>query len=138
MAQTEPATPDLAAALPAIVTRVIAGDTLDVHMRGVRTGVGYLGVETPPSNTPCGQMALERNRQLAASAVLLLPEPGLDLDDRARRLFYAYTEDGLSIDETLVREGLGLAARTQASHGAALLSLEADAAQEARGCLWGG
>src|SRR3712207_4620878 len=44
----------------ATVTRTIDGHSLDAHVEGRRTAVGYLGVETPPVNQPCGAEALAR------------------------------------------------------------------------------
>jgi endonuclease YncB( thermonuclease family) len=47
-----------------------------------------------------------------------------------------FTADGVSIDEVLVREGLGHAVRTEAVEGSQLQAAEADAAAAGRGCLW--
>src|SRR5688572_12365427 len=122
--------------LEATVTRVIDGSSLDVRVDGNRTAVGYLGVETPDANEPCGQEALARNQELASPAVRLEPDPTYEVDERGRRLYYAYTLDGRSIDETLVGEGLAFAARADASRGADLAELQMLAAMEGRGCLW--
>ena len=122
----------------ALVTRVVDGDTLDAQVNGMRTPVGYLGVTVPDLNQPCGQEALARNRELAAAGVLLLPDPLYSADDHHRTLYYAYTLDGTSIDETLVLEGLGHAARTDAAQGGDLAAAEADASASGRGCLWSG
>jgi micrococcal nuclease len=118
------------------VSRVIDGSTLDAQIVGVRTPVGYLGVETPSLNQPCGREAFDRNRELAAGGVLLEPDPAYELDGLSRRLYYAYTADGTSIDETLIREGLARAVRTDAAHGDTLVALEAEAQAAGRGCLW--
>ena len=102
----------------------------------MRVAVGYLGVDTPPANQPCGQVALERNRELVGQRVLLMTDPNYDFDATGRRLYYAFTADGVSIDETLVREGLGRAVRTEAVEGSVLEAAEADASAAGRGCLW--
>ena len=122
--------------IQATVSRVIDGNTLDAQVGGVRTPVGYLGVETPSLRQPCGMEAYDRNRELVAGGILLEPDPAYELDGLSRRLYYAYTADGTSIDETLVAEGLGRAVRTDGSHGAVLAALEAEAQAAGRGCLW--
>jgi endonuclease YncB( thermonuclease family) len=98
--------------------------------------VGYLGAETAAGNTPCGQVALERNRELAGGRVLLEADAAYEFDTIGRRLYYAFTPDGVSIDETLIREGLARAVRTDAGRGADLLTAQADAEAAGRGCLW--
>src|SRR5215467_11829523 len=96
------------------ITRVVDGDTLDAQVNGTRTPVGYIGVSVPDLNQPCGKEALARNQELTAQGVLLQSDPLYSVDDHHRILFYAYTLDGTSIDETLVLEGLAHAARTDA------------------------
>ena len=134
--------PSLAAADPATVvdarvSRAVDGTTLDAHVADRRTLVGYLGVETPYPTQPCGQEALARNRELAGTQVFLEDDPAYLFDDRGRRLAYAYTADGVSIDETLVREGLAWAVRTDARYGAYLAAVQAEAEAAGHGCLWG-
>jgi endonuclease YncB( thermonuclease family) len=124
--------------IEATVTRTIDGDSLDARVFNNRTAVGYLGAETPPANQACGQEALARNRELADSRVLLASDPAYELDERGRRLFYAYTVDGQSIEEILIREGLARAVRSDAGRGPALATLQAEAESAGRGCLWGG
>jgi endonuclease YncB( thermonuclease family) len=120
----------------ATVNRVIDGSTLDAQINGIRVAVGYLGVDTPPANQPCGQAALERNRELVGDSVLLMADPTYGFDDIGRRLNYAFTLDGVSIDEVLVSEGLARAVRTEAVEGSQLQAAEADAAAAGRGCIW--
>jgi endonuclease YncB( thermonuclease family) len=123
--------------IEATVTRTIDGDSLDARVFNNRTAVGYLGAETPPANQACGQRALARNRELADSRVLLVQDPSYDIDERGRRLFYAYTADGQSIEEILIREGLARAVRLDGSRGPELAALQAEAESAGRGCLWG-
>jgi endonuclease YncB( thermonuclease family) len=118
------------------VTRVIDGSTLDAQINGIRVAVGYLGVDTPPANQPCGQMALERNRELVGERVLLMSDPQFDFDLTGRRLYYAFTVEGISIDEILIREGLGRAVRTEGVEGSQLQAAEAEAAAAGVGCVW--
>ncbi len=127
---------DPAMLVQASVTRAIDGSSLDARVDGARTALGYVGVETPAPNQRCGREALERNSALAQDAVLLESDPAYTFDPNGRRLYYAYTLDGVSIDESLIREGLAHATRLDGLHGAQLAALEAEA-QEARvGCLW--
>jgi endonuclease YncB( thermonuclease family) len=122
----------------ASVTRAVDGDSLDARVDGMRTALGYVGVSAPSLSQPCGREALTRNQQLAGDQILLEPDAAYEFDDRGRRLYYAYTADGASIEETLVREGLAYAARTDAAHGAYLAELQAEASAAGVGCLWGG
>jgi endonuclease YncB( thermonuclease family) len=121
----------------AIVSRVIDGSTLDAEINGRRVAVGYLGIETLAANQPCGQAALQRNRELVGDHVLLMSDPQYEFDPLGRRLYYAFTADGVSIDETLVREGLARAVRTDGIEGGTLEAAEAEASAAGRGCIWG-
>jgi endonuclease YncB( thermonuclease family) len=132
----EPTQSEDAPLMEALVTRVVDGSTLDAQVGGARTAVGYLGADVPQLNQPCGQEAFDRNRELTAQGVLLEPDSLYAIDDRRRSLFYAFTPDGVSIEATLIREGLAHAARTDARHGAELLALEVDAAASGDGCIW--
>ena len=124
--------------IEAAVTRAIAGDSLDARVDGKRTALGYLGAEAPPANEPCGQEALDRNRELAGTYVTLVEDPSYQFDDIGRRLYYVFTADGQSIDDTLVREGLAHAVRIDAGRGPYLAALQAEAEAAGRGCLWDG
>jgi micrococcal nuclease len=129
---------NLDGAVEAPVARAIDGDSLDARVLGNRTAVGYLGAETPSASQPCGQQALARNRELAASLVLLVQDSTYDVDERGRRLFYAFTADGQSIEEILIREGLARAVRLDARRGPELAARQSEAESAGRGCLWGG
>jgi endonuclease YncB( thermonuclease family) len=120
----------------ATVNQVIDGMTLDAQIDGIRTPVGYLGVQTPALNQRCGMEAAQRNRELAGTHVILTTDPAYDLDQQHRRLYYAFSIDGVSIDETLVAEGLAQAAHPDAANGAQLQALQAAAQANAVGCLW--
>ena len=127
---------DLSTAVVAKVDRTIEGDSLDVHIDGRRVAVGYEDVETPDPGQPCGRDALERNRQLVGDRILLVENPNAQFDAMGRRLFRAYSADGGSIAETLVREGLGRAVRG-VPDADRLVALEDDARAAGLGCLWG-
>ena len=124
------AQPDGATAT-ATVNRVIDGDTLDAQLNGVRTPVGLLGAQAPALNAACGAEAAARLTELADNTVVLQSDPAAPgLDERRRVPFYAFTQDGVSIDETLISEGLAHA------RGDTFAASEADARDNARGCLW--
>jgi endonuclease YncB( thermonuclease family) len=124
--------------IEATVSRAIDGASLDAYVDGKRTALGYLGIEAPPANQPCGREALNRNRELAGDQVRLVEDPAYQFDELGRRLYYAFTIDGQSIEEILVREGLARAARIDAGRGARLAALQAEAEAAGRGCLWNG
>src|SRR5262249_28050536 len=96
---------------PAQGTPLVDGPSMDAQVNGIRVPIGYLGVDTPPANQPCGLMALQRNQELAGDHVLLMSDPLFEFDASGRRLYYAFTIDGVSIDEVLIREDLGRAVR---------------------------
>jgi endonuclease YncB( thermonuclease family) len=122
--------------ISATVTRVIDGSTLDVQIDGVRTAVGYLGIDTPPLNAACGPEARNRNEMLVGGQVLLQEEPNYTYDSLGRRLYYVFTADGTSVEDALLREGLAVAARVDGFRGEEMLMLEDETAAVGRGCLW--
>ena len=63
-----------------MVSRDWDGTSLDARVDDRRTAVGYPGAETPAANTPCGQLALERNRDLAGGRVLLEADAAYEFD----------------------------------------------------------
>ncbi|MBI3968024.1 MAG: PQQ-dependent sugar dehydrogenase, partial [Chloroflexi bacterium] len=122
--------------LIATVIRVIDGESVEGLVQGRRTAIGYLGLAAPYENQPCGLAAKARNQELAGRQIRLQADPAYGVDEIGRRLFYAFTADGESIEEILIREGYARAARTDASRGATLLAIEEDARLNQRGCLW--
>jgi endonuclease YncB( thermonuclease family) len=122
--------------LEALVTRAVTGDSLDTHILGQRTAVGYLGVATPFPSQRCGGEALARNQELAGDRVLVEADPYYDVDALGRRLYYAFTPDERLIDLILVQEGLGRAVRADGRYGAVLAAADADAQMSGTGCLW--
>ena len=57
-------------------------------------------------------------------------------DRYGRLLYYVYTQDGDSIDEILVREGLAEAWTRDGQHRDVLVAAEKGARRDKRGCLW--
>ena len=113
------------------VSRVIDGDTLESHLGRVR----LFGIDTPERGQPCASKATNRLSKLAGGSVRLEDGPRVT-DQFGRRLAYVYTEDGLSIDEILVREGLAFAWTEDGQHRDFLVELERTTRESESGCLW--
>ena len=113
------------------VTRIIDGDTF--VSRGDR--VRPFGYDAPEIGQPCADQATERFEQLAGSRVRIERGPR-DRGRFGRMLAYVYTESGTSIDETMVREGLAWAWRSDGQHLESLNAAEARAKDREVGCLW--
>ena len=113
------------------VIRVIDGDTLDTTRGRVR----LFGVNTPERGDRCASEATDRLQELAGDSVRLEDGPRLT-DQFGRLLAYVYTADGVSIDETLIREGMATAWTRDGQHRDYLVELENDARRNYAGCLW--
>ena len=50
--------------------------------------------------------------------------------------YYVFAEDGRSIEETLIKEGLGMARRRDGQHRERLMALEGGAQSDGDECLW--
>ena len=113
------------------VIRVIDRDTLETTTGRVR----LFGVDAPERGERCASEATDRLKELAGATVRLEDGPRLT-DQFGRLLAYVYTEDGTSIDETLIREGLATAWTRDGQHRDRLVGLENDAKRKYAGCLW--
>ncbi|MDP7587914.1 MAG: hypothetical protein FI737_10075 [SAR202 cluster bacterium] len=113
------------------VSRVIDGDTLDTPSVRLR----LFGVDTPEIGEPCAAEATSRMNELAGNSVRLEDGPRLT-DQFGRRLAYVYTKDGHSIDEILVRDGVGSAWTEDGQHRDFLVGLENGTRMMDDGCLW--
>lgn len=113
------------------VNRVIDGDSLDTG-RGL---VRLFGVDTPESGERCYLKAKNRLQGLSGRFIRLEFGPRVN-DQYGRLLVYAYTEEGLSIDEILIREGLASAWTRDGQHRDYLVGLEREARRKGTGCLW--
>ncbi len=113
------------------VVRVIDGDSLDTS-RGL---MRLYGADTPERGQPCYSKATRRMSQLAGDSIRIQFGPRAT-DQYGRLLAYAYTGDGLSIDEILIREGLAAAWTRDGQHRDLLVGLERQARREEAGCLW--
>ena len=113
------------------MVRIIDGDTLDTSKGRVR----LFGVDTPERGQRCAIEATERLQELAGDTVRLEDGPRLT-DQFGRILAYVFTQDGMSIDETLIREGLATAWARDGQHRDFLVGLERGARRKYAGCLW--
>lgn len=113
------------------VSRIIDGDTFDSPSGRVR----LFGVDTPERREPCYNQATRRFRDLAGRRVRVQGGPR-SRDPGGRLLYYVYTEQGESIDEKLIREGLARAWTRDGQHRDLLVGLERAARTGGRGCLW--
>jgi|TARA_B100000809_G_scaffold265344_1_gene323861 micrococcal nuclease len=113
------------------VSRVIDGDTFETASGRLR----LFGADTPEVGEQCAAEATGRMNELAGNSVRLEDGPRL-ADQFGRRLAYVYTEDGYSIDEILVREGLGTAWTEDGQHRDFLVGLEKGTRMMDDGCLW--
>ena len=113
------------------VSGVIDGDTFNSPAGTVR----LFGVDTPERGERCYRQATGALRQLAGGIVKVESGPRAR-DPGGRLLYYIYTEQGNSIDEILVREGLALAWSRDGQHREALVRLEQSARRSETGCLW--
>ena len=111
--------------------KVIDGDTLDTPLGRVR----LYGVDTPEHGEPCFDESTDRLKDLVG-AIMRIGTGPRSKDPFGRLLYYGFTEGGESIDEILVKEGLGLAWRVDGQHKDVLMSMELDARELSTGCLW--
>ncbi len=105
----------LLAADPAVVTRVIDGDTIAVRQAGRSVTVRLIGVDTPemadrhdPAAPPqrfAREASAYARRRLDGQAVRLEYEPRERLDRYGRTLAYVFLADGAFFNRELVREG---------------------------------
>ncbi|MFJ8066502.1 thermonuclease family protein [Psychrobacillus sp. NPDC096426] len=98
--------------IPIEVINVIDGDTIKIKYNGNIETVRYLLIDTPETHhqtlgkQPFGEEAKSRNQQLLNSGVVTIEfDVGDRLDDYNRLLAYIYV-DGVSVQETLLEEGL--------------------------------
>ncbi|WP_166462413.1 thermonuclease family protein [Psychrobacillus vulpis] len=98
--------------VPIEVVEVIDGDTIKINYNGNIEKVRYLLIDTPETNhktlgkQPFGEDAKVRNKELLNSGNVTIEfDVGNRFDDYGRMLAYIYV-DGVSVQETLLEEGL--------------------------------
>ena len=84
------------------VTRIIDGDTFDSTTGTVR----FFWVDTPEHGQRCYQKATLPLRKLAGT-VVRVQRGSRNVDSYGRLLYYVYTPSEASIDEALIKGGLG-------------------------------
>jgi len=104
--------PSRAGLIPVELVKTIDGDTIKIKYEGKEQNVRYLLIDTPETNhprlgkQPFGEKAKERNRELMNSGKLEIEfDIGGKTDKYDRLLAYIYI-DGVSVQETLLEEGL--------------------------------
>jgi micrococcal nuclease len=119
----------------ATVEKVIDGDTIEVLLGGERQTIRYYGIDAPEEGDKCYEEATERNRELVGTTVRLEADARNE-DKYGRLLRYVFTNDGVSVDATLLSEGLAKAWREDGRYLARLTTLEIYAHEHGIGCLW--
>lgn len=104
---TQPAPP--AAGDTVEILQVLDGDSLLVDLGKTEAEVRLLGINTPERDECFDAEARARTTELVGNAVRLTGE---DSDRFGRLLRYAYTADGMLINEQLVADGMALALTT--------------------------
>ena len=131
-------------AVEARVVRIVDGDTIDVRIGDREESVRFLGVDTPergqdgkPAEPLYREATAFVDRTLERRTAWLLADPLADDRDRYDRILrYVVLPDGSTLNEALIREGLG-AALTDWSYGRAdaFVATERDARRAGRG-MW--
>lgn len=99
--------------IPVQLVQTVDGDTIKVLYNGKEKTVRYLLIDTPETKhpqlgaQPFGKEAFNRNKQLVNSGSLSIEfDIGDRFDKYGRLLAYVYV-DGKSVQEQMVKEGLG-------------------------------
>ena len=127
---------------PALVTRVVDGDTVEVQLAGAEEDVRYIGVDTPESVVPgepveCfGERASELNRALVEGERVRLVFGAERRDHYGRLLAYVYLGDTF-VNAELLRRGVArtLAIAPNTDFAERFARLQQRAANAGRG-LW--
>ena len=113
------------------VIQIIDGDTLDTSFGRIR----IYGADTPERDELCFAEATEEMRRLAGEEIRVERGPRM-VDSFDRNLYYAYTKDGNSIDELLIRNGFAVAWTADGQHRDLLVATQQTAELDNVGCLW--
>ncbi|MCC6830405.1 MAG: thermonuclease family protein [Thermoleophilia bacterium] len=144
------ATPGAAASAPAVVERVVDGDTLVADVDGDRARVRLLGIDTPETVKPdapveCyGPQASARTKALLPEGVrvVLQTDPVAGAQDDFGRVLAYVTPQGarLTVNEELLREGFATLFVFDRAHPFTRVAAFRAAERSARGArlgLWG-
>lgn len=86
------------------VKKVIDGDTIEVEIEGLAYQVRYIGIDTPESYEPDGELARKANADLVENKTLTLIKD-ISETDRYDRLLRYVVVDGVFVNYTLVVHG---------------------------------
>lgn len=128
--------------MPATVTNVVDGDTIDALIDGREYRVRYIGIDTPETVDPrrpvgCfGHEASERNRELVQGQTIGLQKDVSETDAFGRLLRYVWL-DGQMVNARLVEEGYATASAfpPDVTYSELFTALQAEARADGRG-LW--
>ena len=128
---------------PAVVTRVVDGDTIRVEIDGDEYRLRYIGIDAPETGqsggaTECfSNEATERNRDLVDGQTVGLEKDISETDGFDRLLRYVWLEDSL-VNAVLVEEGYALARKypPDTRHNEQLAALQTRAREASLG-IWG-
>lgn len=107
---TEPATDNQGGLIPATVTRVVDGDTIEVDLNGAAEKVRLIGVDTPETvhptlgQEPYGKEASDYTRQKLTGKTVELEMDVQERDQYGRLLAYVWIDNEL-FNEVLVSSG---------------------------------
>lgn len=113
------------------VIDVIDANTLSTSIGHIKMYGAY--VLNEPSD--CASLAKDELARLAGVAIRIAPGPA-DPVRTASNHYYFYTEQGDSIEDSLIRDGLALAWTQDGKHVGWFLFHEAAAKSSDTGCLW--
>ena len=113
------------------VGKTIDGDTIDSSEGRIR----LFGINAPERGERCYKEAKTKLQELSGQNIRVESGPR-PTDNFRRRLYYAYTESGESIDEHLIEQGLAEAWRKDGQHKDYLMSVQQLSQRSKQGCLW--
>jgi micrococcal nuclease len=93
----------------ATVVKISDGDTIKVNINGKTESVRFLLVDTPELGKqpqPFAEEAKNFTQKLLSEAPVYLEKDVSERDKYGRLLMYIYTQDGRSVSEELLKEGL--------------------------------
>jgi endonuclease YncB( thermonuclease family) len=127
---------------PAVVTRIVDGDTIEVSIDGAGATSGahrlrYILINTPETGQPYAAEATAANSALVAGKTVYLVQDVSETDRYDRLLRYVYLADGTFVNAELVRQGFAQVATypPDVSKEAEIRAAEAEARLAGRG-LW--
>ena len=88
-----------------LVTRVLAGDLIEVAFGEERFQVRYLMVDAPDPTTPEGARAFLRNTELVAQQVVFIEPDGPDTDEDGALLRYVFLPGERFVNQIMLAEG---------------------------------